>query len=132
MALNLVSNAKLFINSATAGNLYLKNCKAPSETDDSDVELAYGAGESTAIGYIDKPTGGSIEIEEFRLQGATPLVDWHKLQRLKETFTLNKRDTNGQGLQYGGCRVASVSDDSDAEGGHTRKVKIVWATRESL
>jgi hypothetical protein len=132
MALNLVSKSKLFIQSALAGNVYLRNCKAPSETDDSDVELAYGPGEENAIGYIRKPTGGSIEIEEYRLEGAAPLVDWHKLKAAAEKFVLNKRDTNGQGLQYGGCIVASVSDDDDAEGGHTRKIKIVWATRETL
>lgn len=130
--LNLVSNSKLFLQSAIAGNVYLRNHKSVSETDDGDVELAYGPGEENAIGYITKPSGGALEIEEFRLQGAAPIVDWHRHQKLRTLITISKRDTNGQGLQYGGCRVANVGDDTDAEGGHTRKIKLVWVTRDVL
>lgn len=132
MATNLVATSKIFIDSATQGHKYLKDCKVHNESDDADVELAHAAGEDVAVGYTHKKGGGSFDLEVYRTQGAAPLVNFHKLQALRETFVMTRRDTGGQAFQYGGCRVANVAGDSDEGGVHMTKVKLIWATREAL
>ncbi len=129
MASNIVSRSPLFIDSSTAGNRYLRDVKSHSETDDADIELAYGSGEKSAIGYIEKPGGGSLDLEEHRRE--VPEVDWRKLQALREVFVLTRND-GGHRVQYSGCRVANVAAESDDQGAHTTKIKIVWAQREAL
>lgn len=131
MAANIVSRSPLFLDSASARNIYLRSVKSHSESDEADVELAYGAGESEAIGFIDKPGGGSLELEAYRIDG-TPEVDWHRLQANREIFRIVRADNGGRRLQYSGCRVASVSDESDEQGSHMTKIKVVWARREAL
>jgi hypothetical protein len=128
---NIITRARLSIDSASQGNKQLKDCKSFDETDDSDLEPAHTIESEAPVGHIDKPGGGTIELEYYQREGA-PEVDFYKLQRLKEYFVLERQNVGGTRLQYGGVRVANVAGGGESGAAHMLKVKLVWSTREPL
>lgn len=127
----LVTRARWFIDSSGQRNKKLTRLKTYSETDESELEHAYGAGEDGPVGVIDKPGGGSLELEYYHNTG-DPEVDWRALKKAKEFFTLVKQNVGGERVQYTRCRVANVASQGDDQGSHMQTIKILWATREDL
>lgn len=128
---DLISKSPIFIDSATAGNVFLRTVQKWSVTDDSDLEPVFGTGDDEPIGMAEKPGAGAIDLEVRRV--ASPEVDWARLKRLKERFSLTTVDNpGGRRTQYAGCRVANVAPDSDDQGQHIVKVKVVYAKEQDL
>lgn len=130
MADQVASRARWTINSLMARNVQLSKLKSYKETDDSDLEHVLNTAGEVA-GEKEKGGGGGLEFEYFSEAG-TPEVNWRKLQKAKEYFSLTKQLVGGERLQYNLCRVANVTGDGDDEGSHMIAIKIIWRAREAL
>ncbi len=129
---DIASRARVFINSLTAQNKFLSKCKSSSESDDSDIEHAFNTNGEVA-GEIEKPGGGSLELEVYEETNGVPEVDYIKLKDSKEYFSITRHFVpTGRRMQYQNCRVANVASESDSEGNQMMTVKIIWRTRKAL
>lgn len=129
---DIASRARVYINSLTAQNKFLAKCKSSKENDDSDIEHAFNTAQEVA-GEIEKPGGGSLELEIYEEAGGVPEVDWTKLKTSREYFSIVRQFVpGGRRMQYGNCRVANVASESDNEGSQMMTVKILWRTRKAL
>lgn len=118
------------------GNKVLKRVKKMVPKDEATTEFAtFTSHEGRPGGFFDKPGGIVITITE------TPEipeeVNWAKLKRDKESFTLNVQYKGGAKLgkreQYVDCRVSEVSSPEVGDDGEaTREVILKSLDRKDL
>lgn len=112
------------------GNKVLKRVKNMVPKDEATTEFAtFSSHEGRPGGYIDVPGGITLTITE------TPEIpeeiNWDKLKKAKEYFTINVQYKGGAKLgkreQYVDCRVSDVSSPRVGDDGNAEREIIVKA-----
>lgn len=128
---NFVSKAPWFINSASQGNRQLRGLQDAGVEDGSSVETINEVGNEYPVGFVDKPGPITLNFTEKVMEGE-PDCDWVELQKLKELFSMTRKYTAGQRVQFLDCRVSTVNESGDAEGENTREVSVMCLRRKAL
>ncbi|MGE0547616.1 MAG: hypothetical protein AB7O24_04260 [Kofleriaceae bacterium] len=118
------SQGKIYID-YSGGSYQLMRVKSLDDDDESSTEVVTAAGVEGGAGHRDKPGGVKITLEVYR-ESPNPEVDWRRLKRTKERFSLTTQDDNG-GLreQYQGVRVSTVKKKLDDQGENMDTVELV-------
>lgn len=119
------SKTYIYIDSRTAGNKQLTKVKSIDTDEESDLTVTTSVGVDEGSGFQEKPGGYSLTLEVYR-EDSKPEVDWAKLKRLKERFSITLQDEgDGQRVQYQAVRVAKVSRKGDDQGSNMDTIKLM-------
>jgi len=127
---DFVSQARININ-YSGGNFQLRRVKSYDVNQQQDLEVLKAVGVEEGAGFRDSTGGYEITFEVYR-ETLNPEVNWRKLRKTKERFSLTFQDVGGTREQYQGVRVANVARKGDDSGSHMDTVKLLALARVDM